>query len=227
MAARRKVLLSWSGGKDAAWALHTLGQRDDIDVVALLSTVTEGDNRSSMQGVHRDVLQLQADAAGLPLLCSWIPQACDNATYLQATAQALARARQRWPDLSTVAFGDLLLDDIRTWREQQYAQLGWSTLFPLFGQDTTALARQMIDGGLRARLCCVDTLRLDAAFAGHAFDLELLEALPDGVDPCGENGEFHTCVYAGPMFRAPLVLERGDTVLRDARFAYTNFLLPA
>ncbi|OZB51717.1 MAG: ATP-binding protein [Stenotrophomonas sp. 14-69-23] len=195
------VLLSWSGGKDAAWALHALRQRQDVEVVALLSTLTEGYERASMQGVREEVLRLQAHAAGLPLLRAWIPQDCDNAGYLQRMGQALEAARLRWPALRTLAFGDLLLEDIRHWRQQQYAALDWDCLFPLFGRDTATLARQMIDGGLRARL----------------------DALPASVDACGENGEFHTCVSAGPMFGAPLRLRQGDTVLRDARYAYTDF----
>ena len=219
------VLLSWSGGKDAAWALHVLNQRSDVHVVALLTTLTEGHRRSSMQGVRREVLQAQADAAGLPWLPSWIPQACDNTQYLQRMAATLAEARQRWPALETLAFGDLLLQDIRQWREQQYAALGWRTLFPLFGCDTRQLAAKMIDGGLRARLCCVDTQVLEAEFAGRAFDHSLLAALPDGVDACGEHGEFHTCVSAGPMFHSPLDLRQGVDTLRDSRWRYTDFLL--
>ncbi|KRG44883.1 ATP-binding protein [Stenotrophomonas pictorum JCM 9942] len=218
------ILLSWSGGKDAAWALHELRQREDFTVVALLTTLTESYNRSSMQGVRADVLQAQADAAGLPLVQAWIPPVCDNTVYLARMSEALTGARQRWPALETIAFGDLLLADIRDWRVQQYAELGWRTLFPLFGRDTAALARQMVQEGLRAQLCCVDSQVLDATFAGHAFDMAFLDALPAGVDACGENGEFHTCVSAGPMFRAPLRLRQGDTVLRDARYAYTDFL---
>ena len=217
--------MSWSGGKDAAWALHELQQRDDIEVVALLSTLTEGYERSSMQGVRREVLQAQADAIGLPLLESWIPQVCDNALYLQRMTATLDEAQQRWPVLATIAFGDLLLQDIRLWREQQYAAQAWQTLFPLFGRDTTVLAQQMIAGGLRAQLCCVDSERLDASFAGRVFDQALLDELPAGIDACGENGEFHTCVSAGPMFRAPLNLEQGDTLLREHRYAYTDFAL--
>lgn len=222
---RTQVLLSWSGGKDAAWALHELQQRDDVQVVALLSTLTEGYDRSSMQGVRRQVLLAQADAAGLPLLDAWIPQVCDNAVYLQCMTTALHEAQQRWPGLASIAFGDLLLEDIRRWREQQYAPLGWQTVFPLFGHDTTALARQMIANGLRAQLCCVDSERLDAGFAGRVFDQTFLDELPAGIDACGENGEFHTCASAGPMFRAPLKLEQGDTVLRENRYAYTDFTL--
>ena len=217
--------MSWSGGKDAAWALHELQQRDDIEVVTLLSTLTEGYDRSSMQGVRREVLQAQADAIGLPLLESWIPQVCDNTVYLQRMTATLDEAQQRWPGLATIAFGDLLLEDIRLWREQQYAAQAWQTLFPLFGRDTAVLARQMIAGGLCAQLCCVDSERLDAGFAGRVFDQALLDELPASIDACGENGEFHTCVSAGPMFRAQLNLDQGDTVLREGRYVYTDFTL--
>lgn len=178
-----------------------------------------------MQGVRLEVLRAQARAAGLPLLPSWIPQACDNTLYLQRMTDTLQEARSRWPDLRTLAFGDLLLQDIRAWRERQYADLGWKTLFPLFGLDTEQLAREMIDAGLRAHLCCVDTQLLQPAFAGHAFGHALLDALPAGIDACGENGEFHTCVGAGPMFNEPLMLVPGETVLRDSRYAYTDFHL--
>ena len=222
---RTPVLLCWSGGKDAAWALHVLRQRDDVEVVALLSSITTDYGRSSMQGVRRDVLQAQAAASGLPLLEARIPADCDNDTYEAAMAGALADAESRWPGLRTAAFGDLLLEDIRAWRQAQCARVGWEILTPLFGADTAQLARTMITGGLRANLCCVDTQQLDASFAGRDFDATLLDDLPAGVDPCGENGEFHTCVSDGPMFTAPLAIERGETVLRDDRFAYTDFLL--
>ena len=225
MSIRRPVLLAWSGGKDAAWTLHALRQRDDVEVVALLSSITTEYARSSMQGVRREVLQAQADAAGLPLLEAAIPAACDNDTYEAAMARALAEAGERWPGLCTAAFGDLLLEDIRAWRQAQCARVGWDVMTPLFGADTASLAREMLAGGLRAALCCVDTQQLDIAFAGRDFDAALLDALPDGVDRCGENGEFHTCVSDGPMFTAPLALERGDTVLRDDRFAYTDYTL--
>ena len=218
------AILSWSGGKDAAWALHALRQRGEVEVVGLLTTITEGYERIAMQGIRVDVLHAQAGAAGLPVIESRIPQRVDNARYEAGFADALARARQRWPGLRHVAFGDLFLADIRAWREALCARLGWTPLFPLFGSDTARLARAMLDGGLRASLCCVDTQQLDAAFAGRAFDPALLAALPAGVDPCGENGEFHTCVAAGPMFAHAIALQRGETVLRDGRFAYTDFL---
>ena len=220
-----RALLSWSGGKDAAWALHVLRQRGEIDVVGLLTTITDGYERVSIQGIRVDVLQAQARASGLPVIEARIPQRVDNAAYEASFAAALERARERWPGIDRIAFGDLLLADIRAWREALCARLGWTALFPLFGSDTAKLARGMIAGGLRADVCCVDTTQLDARFAGHAFDDALLRELPNGVDSCGENGEFHTCVSAGPMFAGAIALERGETVLRDGRFAYTDFLL--
>ena len=219
------ALLSWSGGKDAAWSLHVLRQRGELDVVGLVTTVTEGFERISMQGIRVDVMELQAQATGLPVLQARIPQACDNPTYEAAFASALASARERWPGICDIAFGDLFLADIKAWRDAFCARLDWQPHCPLFGSNTASLARTMLDGGLRARLCCVDTTQLDARFAGRDFDESLLADLPAGVDPCGENGEFHTCVSAGPMFAAPLDLHPGQTVLRDGRFAYTDFRL--
>jgi uncharacterized protein (TIGR00290 family) len=219
-----QALLAWSGGKDAAWTLHTLRQRGDVQVVGLLTTITREYDRASMQGIRRDVIHAQARAAGLPLLEAAIPAACANDDYEAAMAAALAEAAARWPGLRTAAFGDLFLEEIRAWRSERLARIGWELLTPLFGSDTAALARAMQDGGLRASLCCVDTTQLDAGFAGRDFDAALLRDLPGTVDPCGENGEFHTCVSAGPMFAHPLRLERGKTVLRDGRFAYTDFL---
>ena len=219
------ALLSWSGGKDAAWTLHALRQRDDIEVVGLLTTITAGYERVAMQGIRIDVLQAQAAAAGLPVIESRMPQHASNAVYEQTFADALAHARARWPGLRHIAFGDLFLADIKAYREALCARLAWTPLFPLFGSDTAVLVREMIAGGLRATLCCVDTQQLDAGFSGRAFDADLLDALPVAVDPCGENGEFHTCVSAGPMFARPLRIERGATVLRDGRFSYTDFLL--
>lgn len=224
------VLLSWSGGKDAAWALHVLRHRDDIEVVGLLTTINEGDDdveRAAMQGIGVDVLRAQAAAVGLPLIESRMPACASNQIYEATFATALSLARERWPNLSHIAFGDLLLADIRTWRESLCTRMAWTPVFPLFGGDTDALARTMISAGLRAHVCCVDTTQLDAGFAGRAFDTALLDDIPDSVDPCGENGEFHTCVYAGPMFSNPLELRQGETVIRDQRFAYTDYVLHA
>ena len=220
----RPVLLSWSGGKDAAWSLHVLRQRGELDVVGLVTTVTEGFERISMQGIRVDVMELQAQATGLPVLQARIPQACDNATYEAAFASTLENARVRWPGLRDIAFGDLFLADIKAYRDAFCARLGWRPHYPLFGSDTASLARDMIDGGLRASLCCVDTTQLDGAFAGRDFDASLLADLPAGIDPCGENGEFHTCVSAGPMFAEPLDLQRGSTIIRDARFLYADLI---
>ncbi len=219
------ILLAWSGGKDAAWTLHRLRQRDDVRVVGLLTTLNGDFDRVAMHGIRRDVLHAQAVATGLPLLESVIPHGGDNETYEAAFAATLAIARGRWPGIETIAFGDLLLADVRAWREALCARHGWSILTPLFGRDTTALAREMLDGGLRTYLCCVDTQQLDARFAGRLFDADLLAELPAGADPCGENGEFHTLVEDGPMFSGPLDLQHGETVLRDDRFAFTDFQL--
>ena len=223
MTARLPVLLAWSGGKDAAWTLHVLRQRDDVEVVGLLTTITREYDRVSMQGIRRSVLHAQASVTGLPLIEAMIPAACANDDYERAMADALATASRRWPSLRTVAFGDLFLEDIRAYRVQALGKLGWDVLTPLFGADTAALAREMIDGGLRAHLCCVDTQQLDASFAGRAFDAGLLDALPAGVDPCGENGEFHTLAFDGPMFLRPLAIRVGETVVRDG-FVFTDLL---
>lgn len=219
------ALLSWSGGKDAAWALHVLRQQRAVEVVGLLTTITEGFERISMQGIRVDVLHAQAAAAGLPVVEARIPQACDNAGYEASFEEALHRAQARWPGIAHIAFGDLFLQDIRSWREALCTRLGWTPLFPLFASNTTALAKQMQSSGLRADLCCVDTTQLDGQFSGRAFDAGLLLDLPPGIDPCGENGEFHTCVSAGPMFSEPIAVRRGETLLRDGRFAYTDFTL--
>lgn len=223
---RTPILLSWSGGKDAAWTLHALRQRADVEVVGLLTTFTEGYDRVAMQGIRRTVLLAQAEAAGLPVIEAWMPQGTDNAGYEATFAAALERARERFAGLTDIAFGDLFLEDIKAYRDALCARLGWTPHYPLFGSDTTVLARSMLGGGLRAWLCCVDTTQLDARFAGRAFDADLLAELPDIVDPCGERGEFHTLAVAGPMFTAPLAVQRGETVLRDGRFAYTDFVLP-
>jgi uncharacterized protein (TIGR00290 family) len=219
---RHPILLSWSGGKDAAWTLHTLRGRPDVEVVALLTTVTEGFERIAMHGIRRDILQAQAGATGLPLIEARIPQQCDNARYEAAFATALAHARARWPELQTIAFGDLFLEDVRAWRETLCARLDWNIETPLFGANTATLAREMIEGGLRATLCCVDTTQLAGEFSGREFDAALLDDLPEGVDPCGERGEFHTCVHAGPMFAHPLAVRTGERVLREERFTYTD-----
>lgn len=222
---RTPILVSWSGGKDAAWALHTLCADAQWDVVGLLTTVTDEYERVAMHGIRRDVLHAQAAAVGLPLIEARLPRNADNAAYESSFAVALSSARERWPDLQHVAFGDLFLADVRAYRDALCAGLGWDCVYPLWDSDTTTIARTMIDSGLCAVLCCVDTQQLDASFAGRAFDAALLNDLPTSVDRCGERGEFHTCVHAGPMFARPLALQLGETVLRDGRFAFSDLLL--
>lgn len=208
-----KILLSWSSGKDSAWALHLLNQQHPGAVAALLTTLNETVDRVAMHGVRHDVLMAQAAAAGLPLRPVLIPSPCPNEIYEQQMQLAVDNALG--DGFTHVAFGDLFLEDIRRYREERLAGTGLLPLFPVWGIPTEQLAEQMIDGGVRARLSCVDTRKLDAAFAGREFDRTLLADLPDGIDPCGENGEFHTCVYAGPMFSAPLQIEPGEIVVRE------------
>jgi len=216
------ILVSWSGGKDAARALDELQRSRGFEPVALITTLTQGYDRIAMHGIRRELLAAQAAAAGLPVIEAWQPQSPDNDAYEASFARALGEAHTRFPGLRHIAFGDLFLDDVREWREALCERHGWLPEFPLFGRDTGELAEEVIAAGLRARLCCVDTHQLDAGFAGREYDRDLLDDLPAGVDPCGENGEFHTCVYAGPMFTAPIPIVVGDTVLRDGRFAFTE-----
>ena len=204
-----KILLSWSSGKDSAWALHVLNQQYPGAVAALLTTVNEAMDRVAMHGVRRSVLEAQARATGVPLRVVPIPHPCPNEVYEARIGQAVAAARAE--GFTNDAFGDLFLEDVRRYREDRLAGTGLEPLFPVWGIPTNELAEQMIDGGLRARLACVDTRQLDAGFAGREFDRTLLRDLPDSIDRCGERGEFHSCVYAGPMFEEPIALEVGET----------------
>jgi uncharacterized protein (TIGR00290 family) len=208
-----KVLLSWSSGKDSAWALHLLNQQHPGAVAALLTTVNEAMDRVAMHGVRREVLEAQADAAGLPLRIVHIPHPCSNEIYEERIGAAVRAAVAE--GFTHAAFGDLFLQDIRTYREDRLRGTGLTPLFPVWDIPTPQLARDMIAGGLRARLACVDTRVLDGSFVGREFDAALLRDLPPSIDPCGENGEFHTCVYAGPMFSRALDLERGRTETRE------------
>jgi uncharacterized protein (TIGR00290 family) len=215
-----KTLLAWSSGKDSAWTLHVLRQQG-IEVFALLTTLNEAADRVAMHGVRRTVLEAQAEAVGVPLWKVPLPWPCTNDDYEARMAAACRRAVAEGFD--TIAFGDLFLRDIRAYREKQLAGSGLTPIFPLWEIPTAQLARDMIAGGLRARLSCVDSKQLDASFAGRDFGVELLAELPAAVDPCGENGEFHTCVYDGPMFRAPLPLRTGELRTVDG-FVYTDLL---
>jgi uncharacterized protein (TIGR00290 family) len=208
-----KVMLSWSSGKDSAWALHVLNQQHPGAVAGLLTTVNEAVDRVAMHAVRRDVLEAQARAAGLPLIVVPIPHPCPNEIYEQRMRAAVAAAVA--DGFTHAAFGDLFLEDVRQYRLDRLAGSGLEPLFPIWGIPTRELAETMIAGGLHARLACVDTRVLDASFIGREFDHALLGDLPPAIDPCGENGEFHSCVYAGPMFREPLMLEPGETVTRE------------
>jgi len=208
-----KILLSWSSGKDSAWALHMLNQQQPGSVASLLTTVNEAVNRVAMHAVRRDVLEAQAAAAGLPLVVVPIPHPCSNEEYEARMRTAVAAAVAN--GFTHVAFGDLFLEDVRKYREERLAGTGLEPLFPVWGLPTAQLAEDMMAAGLRARLACVDTRVLDASFIGREFDRSLLADLPSGIDPCGEKGEFHSCVYAGPMFHHPLTLEAGETVTRE------------
>lgn len=220
------LLLSWSGGKDSAWALHALRGDPHWDVRGLLTSTSTVDGRVNVHRLQADVLQAQAAAVGLPVVRARIAPGADNVAYEQALATALDAARARWPGISHVAFGDLYLEDVRHYREALCARLGWTALFPLFGSETRSLARTMIDAGLRARLCCVDTTQLHAHFAGREFDAGLLDELPASVDPCGERGEFHTCVWDGPGFAAAVLLDdAGPLDGGGGRFAFRDLAL--
>jgi uncharacterized protein (TIGR00290 family) len=214
-----KVLLSWSSGKDSAWALHVLNGTDPGAVSGLLTTVNEEVDRVAMHAVRRDVLAAQARMAGLPLRIVPIPHPCPNEVYEARMAAAVAEAVA--DGFTHVAFGDLFLEDVRRYREERLAGSGLAPLFPVWGLPTAQLAADMIDSGLQARLSCVDTRVLGRGFAGRSFDRSLLRDLPAGVDPCGENGEFHTCVSAGPMFADSLDIEVGGTVTREP-FVWTD-----
>lgn len=220
------VLVGWSGGKDSTLALERLLRDPDWRVAGLLTTVTGEYERISIHGVRRTILHAQATALGLPLFEATIPPQATNATYESAFANALADAQAEMPDLGTIAFGDLFLDDVRTYREALLARQGWRGLFPLWGEHTARLARTFVARGHRAILCCVDTDQLDGAYCGRDYDARLLSDLPESCDPCGENGEFHTCVHDSPLFSAPIALRRGERVRREQRFDYID-LVPA
>ena len=218
------ILLAWSGGKDSTLALERLLGDAQWRVVGLVTTVTSGYERIAIHGVRRSILRAQVAALGLPLIEAEIPPQASNAVYETAFAQALQAARERDPDVADIAFGDLYLTDVRAYREALLARLGWRGVYPLWGADTSRLAQHFISRGYRAILTCVDTQQLAAEFCGRDFDTQFLADLPPTCDPCGENGEFHTCVYAGPLWPQPLQLLRGERVLRDARFQYVDLV---
>jgi uncharacterized protein (TIGR00290 family) len=219
---RPRALISWSSGKDSAFALHEIRRAGAFDVVGALTTVNETFGRVSIHGVREEILHAQLAAAGLPANVVPIPHPCPNEAYEERMAAAMADAKRN--GITHVIFGDLFLADIRAYREQKLAGTGITPVFPLWGRPTAAIAREMIASGLEARLVTIDRTKLDSSFAGRSFDQALLADLPSGIDPCGENGEFHTCVIAGPMFSHRIEVASGDVVERDG-FAYCDLLL--
>jgi len=215
-----RVLLAWSSGKDAAWSLHVLRERG-VEVVGLLTTMNAPSERVAMHDVRRELVRRQAEAVDLPLVEVGIPWPCPNEAYEAAMAEALAGARAR--GATAVAFGDLFLEDVRRYREERMAGTGLGTIFPLWGRPTRELAAEMLAAGQKAVLTTVDRRVLPPEFAGHPFDESLLRRLPEGVDPCGENGEFHTFAWDGPAFRHPVPVRVGPVVERDG-FAYADVL---
>jgi uncharacterized protein (TIGR00290 family) len=219
------IVVAWSGGKDSTLALEALQADSRYRVLGLITTITREYDRISIHGVRRSVLEAQVRALRLPLIEAAIPAHATNAVYEAAFSAALRTAQQRWPGLHHIAFGDLFLTEVRQYREALLQPLGWIGVFPLWGRDTAALAREFVAAGNRAILTCVDTTQLAAEFAGREFDVPLLADLPPAVDPCGERGEFHTCVYAGPLFASELPLVAGERVRRDERFEYCDVRL--
>jgi uncharacterized protein (TIGR00290 family) len=213
--------MSWSSGKDSAFALHEVRRAGDLEIVALLTTITSAFGRVAMHGVREELLDRQAEALGLPCIKVPIPSPCPNDVYEREMARALGEARGLGVD--RVVFGDLFLEDLRRYREARLAEIGMACVFPLWMRDTRALAGDMIASGLRATLTCIDPRKLPRSFVGRTFDAALLEALPTEVDPCGENGEFHTFAFAGPMFARPIEIALGEVVERDG-FVFADLL---
>lgn len=217
-----KAMLSWSSGKDSAWALHVLRQQNEFEIVGLLTTVNQKFERVAMHAVRTQLLRAQAAAAELPLFEIQLPWPCSNAEYEAEMSQAVAAARAR--GVSVMAFGDLFLEDIRQYRVDKLSGTGIRPVFPLWQVPTRELAQSMIAGGLQARLTCVDPRQMPRELCGRAFDAALLRDLPESVDPCGERGEFHTFTHAGPMFRRPVPIESGEVVERDG-FVFADLKL--
>ncbi len=209
----KKTLLSWSSGKDSAWTLYKLQQRSDVDLLGLVTTVNQTHQRVAMHAVRLVLLEQQAAAANLPLHIINIPHPCSNEHYNQAMDGFFDSIQQI--GATHMAFGDLFLEDIRQYREENLKGTGLTPMFPLWLETTEKLAQKMIDAGLKTRITCIDPNKLSANFAGREFNQQFLDDLPDGIDPCGENGEFHSFTYAGPMFKKPINISAGDVVERE------------
>jgi uncharacterized protein (TIGR00290 family) len=217
-----QILLSWSGGKDSALALYEMQRSRECEIASLLTTITRDYDRISMHGVRRVLLEEQAQSLGYSLEQVFISNACVNEEYENTMRAVLTKYQAQ--GVSSVVFGDLFLEEIRKYREEKLAQVNMRALFPLWGKNTIELAHTFIDLGFKAILVCVDSQALDGKFVGRCFDKELLSELPSRVDPCGENGEFHTFVFDGPVFKKPVCFEEGEIVLRDKRFWYCDLL---
>ena len=218
----KRILLSWSSGKDSAWTLHVLRQQSGYEVVGLLTTFNQEADRVAMHAVRRSLVERQAAAVGLPLWSVPLPWPCSNEQYEKLMSETCAKAVAE--GIEGVAFGDLFLEDVRAYRIRQMAGTRLEPLFPVWGIPTDKLAREMVASGLKAVLTCIDTRKLDRAFAGRQFDEELLSSLPGGIDPCGENGEFHSFAYAGPMFSSEIVCVPGEKVTRE-NFVFTDLVV--
>jgi uncharacterized protein (TIGR00290 family) len=219
----KKILLSWSSGKDSAWSLHVLRLRREYEIAGLLTTFNQQANRVAMHAVRHELVEKQAAAVGLPLWAVPLPWPCSNEQYESLMSQTCAKAIAE--GIEGMAFGDLFLEDVRAYRVKQLKGVGLEPIFPVWALPTHDLAREMIAAGLRAKLTCIDTTKLDRSFAGREFDEELLADLPKEVDPCGERGEFHSFVYAGPMLNAELPVIVGEQIVRD-QFVFTD-VIPA
>ncbi len=219
---RTKVILTWSGGKDSALALHELLKTDKHEVSTLLTTVTEDYNRISMHGVRQSMLNLQAESLALPLKTVFISKNISNEGYGSKMRDVLEKYRE--DGVSYVVFGDIFLEDVRRYREDNLSKIGMKGIFPLWKKDTTKLAHTFIDLGFEAIITCIDSHVLDKAFVGRVFDREFLTDLPFSVDPCGENGEFHSFVYDGPIFKDRILYKTGDIILRENRFYYCDLI---
>lgn len=218
---KKKTLLSWSSGKDSAWALHVLQQQQDIEVVGLFCTYNEKYKRGAMHAVRTELIVQQAERTGLPLHLIPIPDPCSDDEYKAIMGEFINEVKSQGIDC--IAFGDLFLEDVRSYREDSLAGTGITPIFPLWGIPTAELSRKMVASGLRAVITCIDPKQISKEFSGHEYNATFLESIPDTVDPCGEKGEFHSFAYDGPMFRDKVNILKGETVTREG-FVFTDVL---